>query len=465
MRSSQPFMRSFLAACLLAAAGAACATTPEAVDEAVAGLQAAYARAVIGGPAADLHQELIPAVLQRIKRSHATDVDLAAFAHAARKVLEAREPNSGEPGEVFKAAINAALRTVDAESRYLDPRTYGTERGDSSGTFTGLGIEVDSSGNSVRVTGVLPESPAARGGLLAGDLIVQVDGAPLDGLPIAEAISRLRGPAGTPVTLTLQRAGSDGEITVSLTRDTIRRQLVRWNMEGEALVLRLSSFSGPVTSMVTQAIADATAQHSPKAVVLDLRGNPGGLFREAVRLADAFLAQGDIVSVRSNSPERHRTWQADAQELLPGLPMVVLLDARSASASELLADALQANGRATVIGQRSYGKGSVQTTYPLGEDRGAIKLTTSLYHGPLGRTVHRVGVVPDIELLGTGSTARRNTGSSTEPAAMPELPRQPAARVEARQCAEPRAADPALSCALAYLRAEGLETFAARYAN
>lgn len=173
---------------------------------------------------------------------------------------------------------------------------------------------------------------------------------------------------------------------------------------------------------------------------------------EAVKVADAFLNQGEIVSMRGSTPARQRAWQADANELLAGLPMVVLIDGRSASASELVADALQANGRATVMGQQSFGKGSVQTTFFLGENRGALKLTTALYYGPSGQTVHRVGVAPDIELL-----------AATRRAAAP--PPMVKARVDPSRCPGLKERDPALSCALAYLQAGNMADFVARHAD
>jgi carboxyl-terminal processing protease len=467
---NHPFaiLRALAAACLLFAGTAALAASPPAAgdDDAISSLQAAYARSVAPGEQADLHRELLATVLRRVKRSHATDVDVAALAAAAMKSIEPLPPGTGDPAAVFKKSVNDALRTLDPHSRYLDPRSHGNQRGESSGSFGGLGLEVQSVEGAVRVVAPTPGSPAARAGLAPGDLIVRVDDQPLAGLPLADAIARMRGEPGTPVSITVQRAGTPHEFTVSLTRDTIKRQLLRWNMEGDVLVLRLSGFSGAASASVAQAIADATAERQPRAVVLDMRGNPGGLLREAVRVADAFLAKGDIVSLRSRASTWQRAWQADADELLPGLPMVVLIDRRSASASELVADALQHNGRAAVMGERSVGKGSVQATYPLGEDKGALKLTTAIYHGPSGHTVNRVGVSPDIELLGSpaGDSARAGSGRG-EAAVDAAPPRMAKASVDARRCAPLKAGDPALSCAVAYLQAGGIDPFVAGLAH
>ncbi|HSH92157.1 MAG TPA: S41 family peptidase [Ramlibacter sp.] len=457
MRHLLPTFRAFAAAWLLVATGAALADppSPPSDEETIATLQAAFMQSVMAGEQADLHRELLANVLQRVKRSHATEVDLPAFAAAARKTIDATPPGSGNPPEVFKKSINEALRTLDPTSRYIEPRIHATAAEESTGSFGGLGLEVQASEGAVRVVAPIPGSPAARAGLATGDLIVRVDDHSLKGVSLADAIAKMRGQPGTPVTITVRREGNANEFTVSLTRDTIRRQMLRWNLEGDVLVLRLSEFSGPVGTSLTQAIAEATAIKQPSAVVLDLRGNPGGLLREAVRVADTFLAEGEIVSLRGNTPARRRAWQADAEEMLAGLPMVVLIDGRSASASELVADALQANGRATVMGQRSYGKGSVQVTFPLGEHKGALKLTTSLYYGPSGQTVNKVGVVPDIELVALSKPVPADAASA----------RAAKAAIDPARCPPLRAADPALSCAVSYLSAGNVDAFIARLAD
>jgi carboxyl-terminal processing protease len=206
--------------------------------------------------------------------------------------------------------------------------------------------------------------------LLAGDLIVRVDDQSVSGLPLADAIARMRGQPGSPVSLTIQRIGMAHELTVSLTRETIRRQVLRWNMEGEVLVLRLAGFTEAGFGIARTGHRAGHGRALTQGGGTRPRGNPGGMFREAVKVADAFLSSGEIVSLRGNSSARNRSWQADPGELLAGVPMVVLIDGRSASASELVADALQQNGRAVLMGQRSFGKGSVQTTIPLGADKG-----------------------------------------------------------------------------------------------
>jgi len=440
--------RTATACGVLLAGSVALASTPVPTEAALASLQAAYARTVPPGEQADHYRELFVTIVKRVQRSYATEIALADFTAAAMQALAPLPQAHGDPAEVFKKAVNAALRTLDPYSRYLDPRAAG-DRSNFTGSFGGLGVEIEPSDGVLRVVATIPESPAARAGLQSGDLIVRVNDAPLAGVPMPDAISRMRGEPGTAVSITVRRPGTENEFTLAITRDTIRRQLVRWHMEGEVLVLRLASFMGPVSSALTRAIEQATAAGTPKYVVLDLRGNPGGLLREAVNIADAFLAKGEIVSLRGRTPGSQRSWQADEAEVLAGVPMLVLVDNKSASASELVADALQDNGRAKVMGQRSFGKGSVQTTYSLGENKGALKLTSSLYHGPSGRTVQKTGVAPDIEIL--------TASSATDAGALQ------AAKVQVKpgRCPALKAPDPMLSCAVAYLQAGSIDAFLA----
>jgi carboxyl-terminal processing protease len=452
------------AAAWLLAAGSVCLAASPIVDtgDVIEPLALAYARAVKPGEEADLHRDLFATVLNRVQHSYAREVDMKELVAAALKVIEPLEPQSGEPVEVFRKAINQALTTLDPYSRYMDARTYGIERSSSSGSFAGLGLEVEASEGLVRVVAPIEGTPAARAGLQAGDLIVRVDGQPLFGLALTDAIARMRGQAGTSVAMTIRRAGMPDEFTLSVTRDIIRTQALRWSMEDDVLVLRLSRFTGSVGAALERAIAEATALGAARAVVLDMRGNGGGLLREAVTTADAFLSQGDIVSLRGRTHWNSRSWQADADEQLAGLPMVVLIDGRSASAAELVAAALQENGRAVVMGQRSFGKGSVQTNFSIGGDKGALKLTTALYHGPSGRTVQRTGVGPDIELVTAENSGRAVRREATRTHALPgaDEPLPPKARVEQARCASLRKElEPALACALAYLNTTGLDAF------
>ena len=451
------------AAWLLVAGSASFAASPPVTEELLAPLTSAYLRAVKPGEQAELHRELFETVLQRVHRSHARDVDVPVLIAEALKTIEPLEPQSGEPAEVFRKAINAALAVLDPHSRYLDPRAQGNQRSDITGAFGGLGLQVDMLDGLVRVVAPMPGTPAARAGLQSGDLIVRFDDQPVQGMALADAVSLMRGEPGTPIALLIRRAGHGEEFRVSLVRETIRTQAVRWSMEGEVLVLRLASFTGPASAAMEKAIADATAVRQPRGVVLDMRGNGGGLFRQAVLTADAFLGEGEIVSLRGRTAANRRSWQADSVELLAGVPMVVLIDGRSASATELVAAALQENGRATVMGQRSFGKGSIQSIVSLGPDKGALRLTTALYHGPSGRSVQRTGVGPDIELVaatGNATGIRRREADQSQALPGADEPLPPKARVEQSRCAAaPANADPALACALAFLDAGGIDAF------
>jgi carboxyl-terminal processing protease len=463
-------LRATAAAWLLAAGGACLAASPAVTSELLAPLTSAYVRAVKPGVEAESHRDLMEKVLVEVHRSYAREVDLPALIAAAVKAIEPLGPHSGEPVDVFRKAINAALASLDPHSRYLDPRAHSSERSAISGSFGGLGLQVEMADGLVRVIAPIPDTPAARAGLQSGDVIVRFDDQPVKGLALADAVARMRGEPGTPIALTIRRAGQDSEFTVSLVRETIRTQAVRWRMEGEVLVLRLATFTRGVASVMERAIAEATATATPRAIVLDLRGNGGGLIRQAILTADAFLSEGEIVSLRGRIAASQRSWQANPAQLLAGLPMVVLIDGRSASAAELVAAALQENGRAIVMGQRSFGKGSVQSILPLGADRGALRLTTALYHGPSGRTVQRTGVSPDIELISSagGAGANRRRREADRPQALPGVdePLPPKARVDESRCVGARRdIDQALSCALAYIDAGGIDSFVAALAS
>jgi carboxyl-terminal processing protease len=462
MNPLPPFLRACAAAWLLAASGVLFAAQ-SVTDELLAPLESAYLRAVKSGEQAELHRELFGTVLRRVHRGYAREVDVPVLIAAALKMLEPLPPGSGEPAEVFRKAINAALATLDPHSRYLDPIAASLQRSGITGRFGGLGLQVDMVDGLVRVVALMPGTPAERAGLQSGDLIVRFNDQPVQGMTLAEAVFRMRGKPGTPIELMIRRGGNEDAFRVSLVRELIGSEPVRWSKEGDVLVLRLASFSGLVSSTLGRAITDAAAAGIPRAVVLDLRGNRGGLFRQALITADAFLGNGDIVSLRGRSADDRRTWRADVNEQFAGVPMVVLIDGRSASAAELVAAALQENGRATVMGQRSFGKGSVQSMIPLGDEKGMLRLTTGLYYGPSGRSVQRTGVGPDIELLPAreaGARAPRREADRANGLPGADEPAPPQARIEEARCAVARKnLDPGLACALAFIEAGGLDGF------
>ena len=461
------FVRSLSAtalAGLIAWTGAAFAASAPLAEDLLKPLTSAYVRAVKPGEQVDHHRDLFGAALTRVQRSYAREVDLAPMVAAALKVVEPLEPQSGDALDVFTKAMNAALAALDPHSRYLDPSAQLRERSALSGSFGGLGIQVDMAEGLVRVVETMRDTPASRAGLQRGDLIVRFDEHPVLGMTLNDATSRMRGQPGTDITLTIRRPGRADEFDVTITRATIRTQALRWNMEGDVLVLRLSSFTSSVPEMLEKAIAEATASVTPRAVVLDMRGNGGGLFRQAVTIADAFLSTGEIVSLRGRTAGNQRSWKADPSEHFAGVPMVVLLDGRSASAAELVAAALQENGRAIVMGQRSFGKGSVQSVINLGMDKGALRLTTALYHGPSGRSVQRTGVGPDIELLADADANAPRRREADRPQTLPgaDEPAPPKASIAQSRCPLPRAEiDSALACAIAFLQTGRIETFVA----
>jgi carboxyl-terminal processing protease len=450
---------------LAAAASSLAAASPGVTDDVLEPLTAAYVRAVKPGEDVDAYRDLFGTVLRRVHRTYALEVDVPALVGTALKTIEPLEPQSGEPAEVFRKAINAALNSLDPHSRYLDARAQSTQRSAITGSFGGLGMEVEMADGLVRVIAPISGTPASRAGLQPGDLIVRFDDQPVLGLALPDAIARMRGQPGTPITLTVRREGLANDFNVPLVRQTIRTQPLRWSMEGDVLVLRLASFTGSVAATLDKAIAEATAWVMPRAVVLDMRGNGGGLLREAVTTADTFLADGTIVSLRGRTLGNQRSWHADPSEHLAGVPMVVLIDGRSASATELVAAALQENGRAIVMGQRSFGKGSVQSIVSMGGDKGGLRLTTAVYHGPSGRTVQRTGVGPDIELVNSAEAnapARRREADRAHALPGADEPPPPKARVEQSRCPLPRKdIDPGLACALAFLQAGRIETFVA----
>lgn len=457
---------SWLASVWLAGAAVpAWAEQTGAAADPIAQLIAAYERAVPPGAQADSYRDLMRRVMLRVQRSYPVEVDLAALAAAGVRAIEAPGAEPGEPAAVFKRSLNAALATLDPHSSVLDENDYARFGSSQSGSFSGLGLEIEMAEGLVRVIAPIEDTPAARAGLRSGDLIVKFDDQPVLGLTQADAVARMRGQPGTPITLLIRRPGHAAEFSVLLVRDLVRSQLLTWRIEEDVLVLRLRQFAGSLKPLIDQAVAQATATQQLRGVILDLRGNPGGLVNQAVAVADAFLGQGEIVSMRGRWPGNSRSWSADDAQHLPTVPMVVLIDGGSASASELVAGALQDNARATVMGQRSFGKGSVQTLLPLGTGAGALRLTTALYATPSGRLVQRTGIGPDIELVAPQNAPprfgrREQDRAQALPGAQEPLP--PKARIEQERCPRPpQGEDRALGCAIAFLKAGALDRFVA----
>jgi carboxyl-terminal processing protease len=322
--------------------------------------------------------DLFGDIFERIRASYVEEVDAA---------------------ELIEAAINGMLTSLDPHSGYLPPEDFSDMRVQTRGEFGGLGIEVTMEEGFVKVVSPIDGTPADAAGIAAGDFITHVDGESVLGLTLDAAVELMRGPVGSEILITIVREGVAEPFDVSIIRDTIRLTAVRTRLEGDAVVLRVSTFNDQtypnLRDGLQTAIDEAGGLDEISGVVLDLRNNPGGLLTQAIRVTDAFLEQGEIVSTRGREASDGERFNATAGDLIGGKPMVVLINGGSASASEIVAGALQDHRRAIIVGTRSFGKGSVQTVVPLRGD-GAMRLTTSRYYTPSGRSIQALGVSPDI---------------------------------------------------------------------
>ena len=299
--------------------------------------------------------------------------------------------------ELIEAAITGMLTSLDPHTSYLSPQNFEDMQVQTRGSFGGLGIEVTMENGLVKVVSPIDETPAYRAGLEAGDLISHLDGEQVLGLTLNEAVERMRGEVGTDIVLTVLR-GDEDPFDVVITRDVIRIRSVRHRIEGDSVAyVRITSFTEQTEAGLVDAIEEMQAELGDQliGVVLDLRNNPGGLLEQAIAVSDAFLEQGEIVSTRSRHEENAQRYDATPGDVIHGLPMVVLINRGSASASEIVAGALQDHRRAVLLGTESFGKGSVQTIVPL-PGRGAMRLTTSRYYTPAGNSIQALGITPDI---------------------------------------------------------------------
>ena len=302
-----------------------------------------------------------------------------------------------DDAELIEAAIQGMLNSLDPHSTFLNPKAYGEMQVHTRGEFGGLGIEVTMENGLVKVVSPIDDTPAYRAGMQSGDFIVGIDGEPVFGLTLAEAVERMRGPVNSEIVITVQRGGVEKPFDVAITRDVIRIRSVKYRAEGKVAFIRVTSFNEQTDSGVKKAMGELRQEigDSLQGVVIDLRNNPGGLLDQAVSVSDAFLEKGEIVSTRGRGSRGGQRFNARAGDIAEGLPVVVLINGGSASASEIVAGALQDHRRAIILGTRSFGKGSVQTVIPL-PGEGAMRLTTARYYTPSGRSIQATGIEPDI---------------------------------------------------------------------
>jgi len=308
-----------------------------------------------------------------------------------------------DDSKLVEGAINGMLNGLDPHSSYMDTKSFRDMQVQTRGEFGGLGIEVTMEDGLVKVVAPIDDTPAAKADVRAGDIITHIDDEAIQGLTLNQAVEKMRGPVNTKIRLKIMRKGLEKPIDIAIVRDTIKVRSVRSHTEGDDVgYVRITQFTEQTTDGLKKAIADITTQLGKdklKGFVIDLRNNPGGLLDQAISVSDAFLERGEIVSTRGRDPEETQRFSARPGDLTTGKPVILLINGGSASASEIVAGALQDHRRATLVGTRSFGKGSVQTIIPLGSGNGALRLTTARYFTPSGRSIQAKGISPDIEVL------------------------------------------------------------------
>jgi carboxyl-terminal processing protease len=411
---------------------------------------AAFAAGIAAGPASGYFEQVFgvnwPIAHARAQDSNRAETYrlLTLFGDVFERIrAEYVEPVNDR--DLIENAINGMLTGLDPHSSYMNTKSFLDMQVQTRGEFGGLGLEVTSENGIIRVVSPIDDTPAARAGVKAGDLITMLDGQTVQGLTLNEAVDKMRGPAGSQIRLTIKRDGVNTPIELAMQREVIRIQVVRSRLEGDVGYIRLTSFNEQTDPGLRKAFQDLKqkAGGSLRGIVLDLRNNPGGLLDQAVSVSDDFLEQGEIVSTRSRHPEESQRWNSKSGDITGGIPLVVLINGGSASASEIVAGALQDHRRAVVVGTRSFGKGSVQTVMPL-QGNGAMRLTTARYYTPSGRSIQGLGITPDIEVAASRTEvphfgpereadlnkALRNQGGAPQPATPPARTDLPAVAKE-----------------------------------
>jgi len=330
-------------------------------------------------------------------------------------------------GELIDAAIQGMVSNLDPHSSYMDAKMYGDMQITTKGQFGGVGIEVTQEDGVIKVISPIDGTPASRAGVKTNDRIIGIDGTSIAGLQLNEAIDKMRGAAGSKITLTIIREGEKKPFDVTLVRAIVSVDAASYRREGDIGYIRLPGFNEQTADGLEKAVRDLKKQIGPglKGYVLDLRNNPGGLLDQAIQVSDDFLGSGEIVSTRGRHSEDTQRYDAKGGDVTDGKPVVVLINGGTASASEIVSGALQDHKRATVIGLTSFGKGSVQTIIPLGEGRGALRLTTARYYTPSGHSIQAQGIIPDIQV------------AQGDEAALPKLARPSEADLRGHLSGEP----------------------------
>ncbi len=316
--------------------------------------------------------------------------------------------------EGMDAAINGLLQSLDPYSSYMSPKTFDEMQTETSGKFGGLGIEVSMEAGVVKVISPIDDTPASRAGLKAGDYIVKINNIQVQGKSLSEAVDLMRGPVGSGIELTIRRRGEKKALTFNIVREIIQVQSVKSEILDKNIgYLRLTSFNDNSSDQIEKQVKKLKKNKNVNAFILDLRNNPGGLLSQAIKITNFFLENGEIVSTKSRKKSENRKWFAKKGDITDGKTLLVLINYGSASASEIVAGALKDHKRAIILGENSYGKGSVQSIIPL-KNKGAIRLTVAKYYLPSGKSISEVGVRPDIEVSEEGDDFRIKTDTDNQ---------------------------------------------------
>ena len=348
---------------------------------------------------------------------HSTEIDIYKKIDLFGEVLEkinkeyVEETNQSEG---MDAAINGLLQSLDPYSSYMSPEIFKEMQTETSGEFGGLGIEVSMEAGVVKVISPIDDTPASKAGIKAGDYIVKIDNIQVQGKSLSEAVDIMRGPVGSAIELTVRRRGVKKALTFNITREIIEVQSVKSELlDNNIGYIRLTSFNDNRSEQIKKKIKKLKENKNLNAFILDLRNNPGGLLSQAIKISDFFLENGEIVSTKSRKKSENRKWFARKGDITDGKTLLVLINYGSASASEIVAGALKDHKRAIILGENSYGKGSVQSIIPL-KNKGAIRLTVAKYYLPSGKSISEVGVRPDIEVNEEGEDFRIKTDTDNQ---------------------------------------------------